>query len=64
MRVIFFKKWSNFNLDLKNVEKIIMVRVLAFRFQQCLGLFTMSPVEGSTEAGLFRHLSKHVFRSQ
>ena len=32
-------------------------------FQQCLGSFTNSPFEGSSEKGLFRHLSKHVLRS-
>ena len=40
-----------------------MVKVLPFRFEQCFGPFTMSLVEGSSERGLFRHLSNHIFRS-
>ena len=32
------------------------------RFQKWLGTFTMLLVEGSSETGLFRHLSDHVFR--
>ena len=39
-----------------------MIKVLWCRFQQCLGTFTMLLVEGSSEIGLFRHLSNHVFR--
>ena len=40
-----------------------MVKVLSFRFQQSFGQFTMLLVEGSSETGVFRHLSNHVFRS-
>ena len=40
-----------------------MVKVLPFRFQQCFGLFTTLLVTGSSETGLFRRLSKHVFWS-
>ena len=39
-----------------------MVRVLSIRFQQCFGVFMMLLVDGSSETGLFRHLSNHVFR--
>ena len=38
-----------------------MVKVLSFRFQQCFGPITMFLVKGSSETGLFRHLSNHVF---
>ena len=38
-----------------------MIMVLWCRFQQCLGTFTMLLVEGSSETGLFRHLSDYVF---
>ena len=37
--------------------------MLLLRFQQCLGLFTMLLVEGSSETGPFIQLSNHVFRS-
>ena len=37
--------------------------MLSLRFQQCFGPFFMLLVEGSSEAGLFRYLSNHVFRS-
>ena len=38
-----------------------MIKVLWFRFQHCLGTFTMLLVEGSSQTGLFRQLSNHVF---
>ena len=40
-----------------------MVTVLLSRLQQCLNQFTMLPVKGSFELGLFGHISSHVFRS-
>ena len=42
---------------------INMVKLLPFRFQQCFGAFTMLLVDGSSETGLFIHLTKHVFWS-
>ena len=38
-----------------------MAKVPSFRFQQCLGPFTMLLVEGFSEPGLFRDLSNYVF---
>ena len=38
-----------------------MIKVLWFRFQQCLGTFTMLLVEGSSQTGLSRHLYDYVF---
>ena len=38
-----------------------MIKVLWGRFQQCLRLFTKLLFDGSSETGLFRHLSNHVF---
>ena len=38
-----------------------MLKGLRLRFLQCLGTFTMLLVDGSSETGLFRHLSDHVF---
>ena len=40
-----------------------MTRCCFFSFEQCLCLFTMLLVEGFSQAGLFRHLSNHVFHS-
>ena len=40
-----------------------MVKVVWFRFQQCLGPFTMLLFEGSSQTGIFRHLASHSFRS-
>ena len=40
-----------------------MLKVLWFRFQQCLGSFTILHFEESSEMGLFRHLSNHGFGS-
>ena len=34
------------------------------RLNQCLGLFTMLPLERSSATELFRHLCNHVFQSQ
>ena len=38
-----------------------MVFVLWFRLHQCLNAFTMLPVKGSFETGLFGQISIHVF---
>ena len=52
-----------FPTDVFSQWSINMVTVLSFIFQQCFGMFTMLLVEGSSEAGLFRHLSNHVFQN-
>ena len=39
-----------------------MVKELALRLNQCFDPFTMLPVDGSSQTGLFRHLFTHVFR--
>ena len=38
-----------------------LIRVLWCRFHQCLCMFTMLVVEGSSETGRFKYLSEHVF---
>ena len=38
-----------------------MIKVLLWRFDQCLGTFTILLVEASSETWLFRHLSDYVF---
>ena len=50
-------------LELHSKGSTNIVKVLAFIFEQCVGLFTMLLVEGFSERGLFRYLSKHVFWS-
>ena len=40
---------------------MILINQLSRRFQQWFGMFTMLLVDGSSETGLFRHLSDHVF---
>ena len=39
-----------------------LIKVMWCRFEQYLGTFTMLLVEGSSETGLFRLLSDHLFR--
>ena len=39
-----------------------VVKVLRRRFKKCFGTFIMLLFEGSSETGLFRHLSNHIFR--
>ena len=39
-----------------------MVKLVPFQFQQCFGLVTMLLFKGSSQMGLFRYLSNHVFR--
>ena len=39
-----------------------MVKELPLILNQCFDLLTMLPVDGSSQMGLFRHLSNHVFR--
>ena len=41
-----------------------LIKVLQFRLQLCFGKFTMLLGEESSQAGLFRHLSNHVFGVQ
>ena len=48
----------DFSQSDQNYDKSVVVR-----FWQCLGLFNLLTVEGCSEPGLFRHLTKHVFRS-
>ena len=60
-KVLHITKREIFPTELRSEWSINMV--LSFRFQQCLGSFTMFLVEGSSETGLFRHLSNHIFRS-
>ena len=38
-----------------------MVKVLSFRFQHCFDRYTILLVKGTSETGLFRHLSNHFF---
>ena len=38
-----------------------MLKVLWLRSEQCLGPYTMLLFEGSSEIGLFRHLSNNIF---
>ena len=44
-------------------REINVVKMASCSFEQCLGTFTLLLVEGTSETGLFRHLSKHVSRS-
>ena len=39
-----------------------LIKVISYIFEQCLGTFTILLVKGSSETGLFRRLSNHVFR--
>ena len=39
------------------------IKLLWFKFQECLGPFTMLHFDGSSETGLFRHVSNHGFLS-
>ena len=41
---------------------INMIKGLWCRFKQCLGICPILFLEGSSETGLFRHLSDYVFR--
>ena len=40
-----------------------MIEVLSYRFQECLGPFTILLVKGSSETGLFGYLYNPAFRS-
>ena len=55
-------KRATFSNSIDLAVNINMIKVMWCRFEQCLGTFTMLLVEGSSEKGLFRHLSNHVFR--
>ena len=53
----------NFKPQLYSQRSINMVKDVSFRFENCFGPFTVLLVEGSSETGLFRNLSNHVFWS-
>ena len=40
-----------------------MIKELPWRFQQCLGPFSMLAVKPCSDTGLFKHLSNHVFHN-
>ena len=52
-----------FKPEVPSQGSIDMVKVLSFSFEQCFGPLTMLLVEGSSETGLFGHLSNHLFPS-
>ena len=52
----------DFPSQLATQWSINMVKVVSFRFQQCLVPLTKLLLEGTSERGLLRHLYNHVFR--
>ena len=50
-----------FPTQLPSQWSLELVKALSLRLNRCFGLFTMTPVERSSQTGVFRHLSKHVF---
>ena len=50
-----------FATQLPSEWSLELVKALSLRLNRCFGLFTMTPVERSSQTGVFRHLSKHVF---
>ena len=50
-----------FATQLPSQWSLKMMKTLSLRLNQCFWLFTMSPVERSSQNGVFRELSKHVF---
>ena len=63
LKILHITNRDLFVSQLHSDWSINMVKVLSFKFQQCLGAFTMLLFEGSSETGPFRHWSNHVFRS-
>ena len=53
-----------FATQLPSQWSLKMIKMLSLRLNQCFLPFTMSPVETSSQTGVFRHLSKHVFRGR
>ena len=62
-KILDITKRESFQLNFLHRDKKKIVKVLSFRFEQCFGPFTMLLVHVSSETGLFRDLSNHVFRS-
>ena len=54
--IIFMSLRVTFPTQLPSQWSMNMVKTLALRLNQCFGPFTMSPVEGSSQRGPFRHL--------
>ena len=53
-----------FTTQLPSQWSFKMIKALSLRLNQCFTTFTMSPVEGFSQMGAFRHLSKPVFRGR
>ena len=52
-----------FQTELSSQASRNMVKVLSFSFEQCLAQLIELLLEGSSETGLFKHLSTDVFRN-
>ena len=55
---------ETFATQLLSQWSLELVKALSLRLNQSFGLFTMSFVERSSQSGVFRHLSKDVFRGR
>ena len=55
---------ATFPTQLPSQWSLKPVKALSLRLNRCFGLFTMTPVERFSQTGVFRHLSKHVFRGR
>ena len=55
---------ATFPTQLSSQWSLKPAKALSLRLNRCFGLFTMTPVERSSQTGVFRHLSKHVFRGR
>ena len=53
-----------FPTQLPSEGSINMVKGLLLRLQKSFDPCTIFPLEGSSQAGLVRHLSNHIFRGQ
>ena len=55
-------KWERlFPTQFLSQRPINIIKMLWWRFQQCLGMFGILLVEASPETGLFWHLSDYIF---
>ena len=53
-----------FATQLPSQWSLELVKALSLRLNHYFGLFTLTPVERSSETRVFRHLCKHVFRGR
>ena len=63
LKIFHMTKRDFFSTQLPSKGSINIVKLLSLGLKQSFGPFNLLPLEGSSETGLFKHLSNHLFPS-